>query len=111
MRRLLLLLGGIPATLLLLLLGALSALDSKPARLRIANALSGALGQPVAISGLTASLLPLPALSASDVRIGGSDATAAADSTAAPGIFVPAIRIVPRLSSLLPGRPLVVDRM
>jgi uncharacterized protein involved in outer membrane biogenesis len=111
MRRLLLLLGGVPATLILLVLGALAAVNSKPARLRIANALSGALGQPVVIRGLSVSLLPFPALSASDVRVGGADGSAAADSTAAPGVFLPELRVVPRLSSLLPGRPLTVDRV
>lgn len=109
MRRLLLVLGGIPALLVLLLLGALAAVNTAPVRTRIAGALSNALGQPVAIGGLHVSLLPSPALAASEVRIGGTDAKAAADSTAAPGLFVPELRAVPELASLLPGRPIVIE--
>jgi uncharacterized protein involved in outer membrane biogenesis len=108
MRRLLLVLGGIPALLVLLLLGALAAVSTAPVRARIAGALSDALGQPVAIGGLHVSLLPSPALAASEVRIGDADPKAAADSTAAPGLFVPELRAVPELASLLPGRPIVV---
>jgi uncharacterized protein involved in outer membrane biogenesis len=85
--------------------GALQALKSGAARSRIASALSSALGQPVAIGGLSASIFPRPSLSARDVQVGG------ADSNAAPGFSLKTLHVVPRLSSLLPGRGLTIDHV
>jgi uncharacterized protein involved in outer membrane biogenesis len=110
-RRLLLVIGGFLLLLVLLAGGALEALKTQAVRDRIAAELSSALGQPVTIGELSVSLLPSPALTARAVRIGRSDPGGAADSTAAPGLFVREIRVVPRLASLLPGRPLAVDRV
>jgi uncharacterized protein involved in outer membrane biogenesis len=59
----------------------------------------------VAIGGLNASIFPTPSLSARFIRIGG------ADSTAAPGVSLEALHIVPRLSSILPGRTLTIDHV
>ena len=111
MRRLLLVVGGLLLLLILLVCGTLEALKTPAVRDRIAAALSSALGQPVTIGDLTISLLPSPALTARAVRIGRSDPGGAADSTAAPGLFVREVRVVPRPASLLPGRPLAVDRV
>src|SRR5688500_14153713 len=102
-RRLLYVFGGSLALLVVLGVGALQALKSGPARSRIASALSSGLGQPVAIGGLGASIFPTPSLSARDIQVGG------ADSSVAPGVSLAALRIVPRLSSLLPGRTLTID--
>jgi uncharacterized protein involved in outer membrane biogenesis len=104
-RRLLYLLVGCLALLIVLAVGALQALNSGAARARIASSLSSALGQPVAIGGLNASIFPRPSLSARDIQVGP------ADSSAAPGVSVAALRIVPRLSSLLPGRTLTIDHV
>ena len=104
-RRLLYLFVGFLALLVVLGVGALQALKSGAARSRIASALSSALGQPVAIGGLSASIFPTPSLSARDIQVGG------ADSSAAPGVSLAALRIVPRLSSLLPGRTLTIDHV
>jgi uncharacterized protein involved in outer membrane biogenesis len=105
MRRLLYFLGAVIALLLILAFGALQALKTEAVRTRIASALSNSLGQPVTIGGLSLSLLPIPALSAKAVRIGG------AGPAAAPGISVTALRAVPRLSSLLPGRTRTIDQV
>jgi AsmA protein len=104
-RRLLYFFVGLLALLGVLAVGTLQALKSVAARSRIASALSNALGQPVAIGGLTASLLPTPSLSARFIRIGG------VDSAAAPGVSLEALHIVPRLSSILPGRTLTIDHV
>ncbi len=104
-RRRLYLLVGFLALLVVLAVGALQALKSGAARSRIASALSSALGQPVAIGGLSASIFPTPSLSARDIQVGG------ADSSAAPGVSLAALHIVPRLSSLLPGRTLTIDHV
>ena len=111
MRRLLLVIGGLLLLLILLVVGALQAVKTQAVRDRITSALSSALGQPVTIGDLGVSLLPSPALTARAVRIGHSDPGGAADSTAAPGLFVREVRVVPRLTSLIPGRPLAVDRV
>jgi uncharacterized protein YhdP len=71
---------------------------------RIASALSSALGTPVEIGGLSISVLPTPALSASGVRIGNVNAGAA------PGLAVADLRVVPSLWSLLPGRTPTITR-
>ena len=110
MRRLSLVAGGLLLLLVLLVAGGLEALKTQAVRDRIAGALSSALGQPVTIGDLTVSFLP-PALTARTVRIGRSHPGGAADSTAAPGLFVREVRVVPRLASLLPGRPLAIDRV
>jgi uncharacterized protein involved in outer membrane biogenesis len=104
-RRFLYLSGGLLALLVVLAVGALQALKSGTARSRIASALSSALGQPVAIGGLSASIFPTPSLSARDIKVGG------ADSSAAPGVSLAALHIVPRLTSLLPGRTLTIDHV
>jgi uncharacterized protein involved in outer membrane biogenesis len=104
-RRLLYLLVGSLALLVLLAVVALQALSSGAARARIASSLSSALGQPVAIGGLSASIFPRPSLSARDIQVGR------ADSTAAPGVSLAGLHVVPRLSSLLPGRTLTIDHV
>lgn len=104
MRRLLYLVGGLVVLLVLAVVAGLQAAKSEAVRERIARALSGSLGQPVTIGGLGLSLLPVPSLSASRILIGGRD------STAAPSVAVRSIRVVPRWTSLLPGRPLTLDR-
>jgi AsmA protein len=104
-RRLWYLFGGFLALLVVLAVGALQALKSGAARSRIASAFSSALGQPVAIGGLSAGIFPRPSLSARDIRVGG------ADSNAAPGVSLAALHIVPQLTSLLPGRALTIDHV
>jgi uncharacterized protein involved in outer membrane biogenesis len=104
MRRLAFVLIGLVVLVALIVGGGLLALNTAAARGRIADALSSALGQPVTIGRMKVELLP-PALAASGVRIG------AADSNAAPGLSLARLRVVPRLSSILPGRSLVVDRV
>ena len=104
-RRLSYLFVGFLALLVVLAVGTLQALKSGAARSRIASSLSSALGQPVAIGGISASIFPTPSLSARDIQIGG------ADSNAAPGVSLAALHIVPRLSSLLPGRTLTIDHV
>jgi uncharacterized protein involved in outer membrane biogenesis len=104
-RRSLYLLAGVITLLIVLAVAALQTLKSGAARSRIASALSGALGQPVAIGALSASIFPAPSLSARSIRIGD------ADSMAAPGVSLDAIRIIPELTSILPGRPLAIDHV
>lgn len=104
-RRFLFLFVGLLALLIVLAVAALQTLKSGAARSRIASALSGALGQPVTIGGLSASVFPTPSLSARSIRIGGGD------STAAPGISLASLHIVPRLISILPGRTLTIDHV
>lgn len=103
MRRWFYVLAGSLALLVVAAVGALETMKSEMVRIKIASALSSALGQPVAIGGLAVSLLPVPSLSARQVRIGG------ADSTAAPGVFLAGLRVVPRLRSLLPGQALTIQ--
>jgi uncharacterized protein involved in outer membrane biogenesis len=105
MRRLLFVLIGLVVVVVVLVGAAFGLVNSGAARAKIAQALSSALGQPVTIGSFSVGLLPVPALEAGDVRIGG------ADSNAAPGLSLTELRILPQLSSLLPGRPLVVDRV
>lgn len=103
-RRFFYLLAGIVALLVVLAVVALQTLKSGAVRSRIASELSSELGQPVAIGGLNASIFP-PSLSARFIRIGG------ADSTAAPGVSLESLHIVPRLGSILPGRTLAIDHV
>jgi uncharacterized protein involved in outer membrane biogenesis len=102
MRRALLILLGTVVLLLALLVVALQSLKTETARRRIGVALSSALGQPVSLGRLSVSLLPTPALTAGAVRIGD------ADSAGQPAITAAELRVVPRLSSLLPGRGLAI---
>jgi uncharacterized protein involved in outer membrane biogenesis len=98
MRRVLYIGGGVIVALLVLVVIALEALKAGVGKDRIAAALSGALGMPVTMGGLSVSLIPSPSLQATDVRIGGTD------RTAAPGIAVSSLHVVPQLLSLVPGR-------
>jgi AsmA-like C-terminal region len=104
MRRILVSALAVLVLVVLALVGALELLESSAGKERIASALSGALGQPVEIGALSISILPTPALTASRVQIG------AGGSDSAPGITAAGLRIVPSLSSLLPGRTLTIDR-
>ena len=88
-----------------LVLVALEALTSGPARARIAAALSDALGQPVEMGALSISIFPTVALDAKTIRVGGRD------SAAAPGIAIAELRVVPKVLSLLPGRTRTIDRI
>ena len=75
MRRLLLvLLGGVALVLVLLVVG-LKSLETEAARRRIASALSESMGQPVTLGRLSVTLLPKPALAARAIRIGNAIAT------------------------------------
>jgi len=105
MRRLLFIVIGIVVLLIVLVGVGFGLINSSAARAKIAQSLSSALGQPVTIGGFKVALLPVPALQAKDVRIGG------ADSNAAPGLSLTELRVMPELSSVLPGRPLVVNRV
>jgi uncharacterized protein involved in outer membrane biogenesis len=104
-RRFSYLLAGVVALLVALAVVALQTLKSEAVRSRIASELSRELGQPVSIGGLNASIFPRPSLSARFIRIGR------ADSTAAPGVSLETLHIVPRLSSILPGRTLAIDHV
>ena len=105
MRRLVFILIGLVVAVLVLAGIGIGLINSAAARNRIAQALSSALGQPVAIGSFSVGLLPVPALEAGDVRIGG------ADSNAAPGLALSQLRVLPELTSLLPGRTLTVNRV
>jgi uncharacterized protein involved in outer membrane biogenesis len=105
MRRFVLIVIGLIVAVMVLVGVAFGLVNSGAARARIANALSSALGQPVAIGSFKIGLLPIPALEAGDVRIGG------ADSNAAPGLALSKLRVLPELSSFLPGRTLTVNRV
>ncbi len=94
---------GLLALFLVLAVGAFFGLRSGPSRSRIGSALSRVMGLPVAIGELRASFFPSPVIHVGSIQIGG------ADSTAAPGVFVGAVNIVPQLSSMLPGRTLTAD--
>jgi uncharacterized protein involved in outer membrane biogenesis len=102
MRRALIVLLGTLVLGVALLLGALQGLKTDTARRRIGVALSNALGQPVTLGRLSVTLLPTPALTAGAIRIGS------ADSAGQPAITAAALRVVPRLSSLIPGRGLTI---
>ncbi len=88
-----------------LVYAGLRALGSEGGRGRIAAVLSDKLGQPVSIGGIDLGLVPSPSLTATRVSVGD------ADPAAAPGVAVGAVRVVPRLASLLPGRTPVVDQI
>lgn len=105
MKRLLIIVGVVLLVLVATATAGLEALKSGAGKDRIAGALSSALHQPVTIGALSISLLPTPALDASGIRVGS------ADSTAAPGVAIASLRVVPDLGSLLPGRTLTVRRV
>ncbi len=105
MRRLPFIVVGLVVLIIVLVGVGFGLINSSAARTKISQALSSALGQPVAIGGFKVGLLPVPALEARDVRIGG------ADSNAAPGLSLTELRVLPKLTSVLPGRPLVVNRV
>ncbi len=105
MRRLLSIIIGVVVLLAVLVVVGLSALNSKAGRDRIAGALSEALGQPVQIGGMSLALVPTPSLRAKQIRIGGADASAA------PGVTLRALRVVPELRSFLPGGSRTIDHV
>ena len=88
-----------------LVYGGLRALGSEAGRGRIASLLSDKLGEPVSIGGIKLGFAPSPSLTATEISVGG------ADSNAAPGLAVGSVRVVPQLSSLMPGRTPVVTRI
>ncbi|HET8622399.1 MAG TPA: AsmA family protein [Gemmatimonadales bacterium] len=100
-------LGLVAAVVLVagLLYGGLRALGSEVGRARIASMLSDKLGQPVSIGGIDLAFAPSPSLTATEISVGG------ADSNAAPGLAVRSVRVVPQLSSLMPGRTPLVNRV
>jgi uncharacterized protein involved in outer membrane biogenesis len=101
MRRLVLLLLGAIALVLILLLVGLGSLRTDGARRRIATVLSEAMGQPVSLGELSVTLLPKPGLAVREIRIG-------TESAGQPGISATELRVVPRLTSLLPGHELAI---
>jgi len=105
MRRVLFIIIGLVVLLIVLVGVGFGLINSSAARAKIAQALTSAMGQPVTIGNFKVGLLPVPALEAREVRIGG------ADSNAAPGLSLSELRVIPKLSSVLPGRPLIVDRV
>lgn len=105
MKRALIISGVVVLLLVALVVAGLEALESGAGKDRIASALSNALHQPVTIGAMSVSLFPIPALSASGIRVGG------ADSSAAPGVAVASLRVEPQLSSILPGHTLTVRRV
>lgn len=79
-------------------------LDSSGFRDEVAARLGTAIGQPVTVGTIDFDWMPAPAVAARDIAIGG------AHGRVAPAIDLQAIRIVPRLSSLL-SRPIVIERV
>jgi len=104
MRRTLVVIAAIVLLFIVLAVVALKSLQSGAGRDRVARALATALGQPVEIGGLSVSVFPSPALTATQVRIGG------VGQEAAPGIAVGELRVVPSLLSLIPGRTPTIER-
>jgi uncharacterized protein involved in outer membrane biogenesis len=105
MRRLLLAVAVVVVVLFAVCLVALRSLAGGAGKDRIATALSGALGMPVAIGEMSVSVLPTPALDAGHITIGG------ADSAAAPSVSVRSLHVVPNVLSFLPGRTRSIDRV
>lgn len=97
MRRLLIIAGVIVLVVIAATFAALEALAAGVGKDRVAAALSSALGLPVTIASLSVTVIPSPALAATGIRVG------AGDSTAAPGVSLATLRVVPDLVSLLPG--------
>jgi uncharacterized protein involved in outer membrane biogenesis len=102
MKRALIAVGVVVLLLAALTVAGLEALESGAGKDRIASALSSTLHQPVTIGAMSVSLFPTPALDASGIRVGG------ADSTAAPGVAIASLRVVPELASILPRHALTV---
>lgn len=102
MKRALIAVGVVVLLLVALTVAGLKALESGAGKDRIASALSSTLHQPVSIGAMSVSIFPTPALDASGIRVGG------ADSTAAPGVAIASLRVVPELASILPGHALTV---
>jgi uncharacterized protein involved in outer membrane biogenesis len=99
---------GLAAAVLLLaglLYGGLRALGSETGRGRIAGLLTDKLGETVSIGGINLGFLPSPSLTATEISVGD------ADSNAAPGLAAGSVRVVPQLSSLMPGRTPAVKRV
>jgi uncharacterized protein involved in outer membrane biogenesis len=99
----LLLAGGVLALGVIAALVTLRTLDTPGVAMRVGSALSDALERPVTIGRVSASLLPRPSLTARDVHVGGG----APDE---PNIALAEVRAMPRLTSLLPGRPVQISR-
>ena len=78
-------------------------LDSGAFRAGAEARLSAALGRPVTVGTIDIDWLPVPAIVGRDITVGGA-------GEAAPSLALEAIRVVPRLSSLL-SRPVVADRV
>jgi uncharacterized protein involved in outer membrane biogenesis len=104
MRRILIAIGAVVAVLVIAAGLGLQALESAMGRDRLAAALSGVLHQPVAIGGLSISLVPTPTLEATAVQIGAS-------RRSAPGIDVARLVVAPQLLSLLPGRTATISHV
>lgn len=105
MRRLLYVVVGLVVLLAVLVIGGLRAINSEAGREKLAAELSHALGQPVQIGGMSLSLFPTPSLQAKKIRIGTGD------SSAAPGVTLRRVRVVPQLASFLPGRSRTIDHV
>lgn len=105
MRRFLYVVIGLVVVLALLVIAGLRAVNSAAGRDKLAAGLSHALGQPVQIGGLSLSLFPTPGLQAGKIRIGTGD------SSAAPGVVLRRVRVVPELTSFLPGRTRTIDHV
>jgi uncharacterized protein involved in outer membrane biogenesis len=105
MRRVLVVVVAVAVLVVAVIFFGLRTLESAKGAARIASALSNMLGERVTIGGLNVSLLPSPALDARDIRIGEGD------QTAAPGVSLSGLHVVPELFSFLPGRTPVVDRI
>lgn len=82
-----------------------AALNSSAAKQKIEAGLTTALGQPVTLGAIDIGLFPTPALDARDVRIG------AADSNAAPGLWLASLHVVPDIASFLPGRTITINHV
>ncbi len=102
-RHVLMIAGAAVLLVLVLVVAGLEALKSDAFRHKIETSLTAALGQPVAIGALGVSLLPAPALDAKQIRVGGSD------SSAAPGLALAELHVAPDLLSLLPGRTKTIN--
>jgi uncharacterized protein involved in outer membrane biogenesis len=105
MRRFLYVVLGFVILLVVLVAVGLRAVDSQAGRAKLAGALSEALGQPVQIGGMSLSLFPTPNFRATQIRIGHGD------SSAAPGVTLRGVRVVPQLTSFMPGGTRTIDHV
>lgn len=92
------------ALTLLVVFGLRRVLDSAGFRAEVSARLSAAIGQPVTVGTIDFDWLPVPAVAASDITVGS------AEGRPVPSLALEAIRIVPRLSSLL-SRPIAIERV